>query len=389
MWKLSLAAFSACTLFLFNEAQLAENAKKQIPAPIVQTNAASSAAPKVQLALLLDTSGSMDGLIEQAKAQLWKMVNLLAFSEKNGQTPIVEIALYEYGNQGGDAAKGWVRQVLPMGSDLDLLSQKLFELRTNGGEEYCAWAISDALDQLPWTSTPGDLRAVIIAGNEPFNQGPVAVKPVCDKAASKYIIVNTIFCGDYKEGVRTGWQDCPLASNGKYMNINTDAKVVHIPTPYDDQIGRLNGQLNSTYVGYGAQAAAKKDLQVAQESNAGSLGAANTRERAASKMSKSYRNESWDLVDAQNADSTFIKKVDKDELPAPMRNLKPEERKAFVDSLSNTRASIQRQIIALNDSANVYIAKQKITETGEQSLDKVMLDALREQATKNGFKVKE
>ena len=32
----------------------------------------------IQMAILLDTSGSMDGLIEQAKAQLWKIVNELA-----------------------------------------------------------------------------------------------------------------------------------------------------------------------------------------------------------------------------------------------------------------------------------------------------------------------
>ncbi|MEK7483916.1 MAG: hypothetical protein AABZ60_06265, partial [Planctomycetota bacterium] len=31
--------------------------------------------PLIQMVILLDTSGSMDGLIEQAKTQLWKIVN--------------------------------------------------------------------------------------------------------------------------------------------------------------------------------------------------------------------------------------------------------------------------------------------------------------------------
>lgn len=40
----------------------------------------------IQLAILLDTSSSMDGLIDQAKSQLWKIVNELAVSKKNGKS---------------------------------------------------------------------------------------------------------------------------------------------------------------------------------------------------------------------------------------------------------------------------------------------------------------
>jgi len=34
--------------------------------------------PKIQAAILLDVSNSMDGLIDQAKNQLWNMVNVLS-----------------------------------------------------------------------------------------------------------------------------------------------------------------------------------------------------------------------------------------------------------------------------------------------------------------------
>jgi uncharacterized protein with von Willebrand factor type A (vWA) domain len=46
------------------------------------TEKTPDATAKIQVALLLDTSGSMDGLLEQAKSQLWKMVNELATSKK-------------------------------------------------------------------------------------------------------------------------------------------------------------------------------------------------------------------------------------------------------------------------------------------------------------------
>ena len=40
---------------------------------------------RIQLAILLDTSNSMDGLIGQAKSQLWKVVNELARARRNGK----------------------------------------------------------------------------------------------------------------------------------------------------------------------------------------------------------------------------------------------------------------------------------------------------------------
>jgi len=55
------------------------------------------AKPLVQVAVLLDTSNSMDGLINQARSQVWKIVNELVSSEKSGSKPLIEVALYEYG----------------------------------------------------------------------------------------------------------------------------------------------------------------------------------------------------------------------------------------------------------------------------------------------------
>lgn len=52
---------------------------------------------KIQVALLLDTSNSMDGLIEQAKSRLWNIVNTLTTLKYSGKTPTIEIALYNMG----------------------------------------------------------------------------------------------------------------------------------------------------------------------------------------------------------------------------------------------------------------------------------------------------
>ena len=146
---------------------------------------------KIQVALILDTSGSMDGLLEQAKSQLWKMVNELATSKKNGLTPSIELALYEYGKSTIVATEGYIKQLVPLSSDLDLVSEQLFALKTNGGDEYCGWAIKDATKELKWSDSNDDLKIIIIAGNEIFTQGSVDYRKACQSAISQGIVVNT------------------------------------------------------------------------------------------------------------------------------------------------------------------------------------------------------
>jgi len=100
----------------------------------------------IMIALLLDTSNSMDGLIDQAKSQLWRIVNELTSAKcKDGARPSVKIALYEYGNDNLSIRNGYVRLVNPLTSDLDLISEKLFSLTTNGGSEYCGYVIRQSL----------------------------------------------------------------------------------------------------------------------------------------------------------------------------------------------------------------------------------------------------
>ncbi|MBS0617303.1 MAG: VWA domain-containing protein, partial [Spirochaetes bacterium] len=121
--------------------------------------------PLVQVAILIDTSSSMDGLIDQARTQLWKIVNTLANGNREGKKPKIEIALYEYGNSGLSPEQNYIRQVLPFTANLDKVSEKLFELKTNGGEEYCGAVIKLALDELGWKKYDDVDLVVFIAGN--------------------------------------------------------------------------------------------------------------------------------------------------------------------------------------------------------------------------------
>ena len=358
------------------------------PANNPNTENQTTAAPKIQVALLLDTSGSMDGLIEQAKSQLWKMVNELATSKRDGKVPDIEIALYEYGKDEYAAKDGYIKQLVPLTTDLDLVSEQLFKLKTNGGSEFCGWVIKDAAKDLKWSKSNDDLKIIIIAGNEPFTQGEVDYKNSCKAAITDGIIVNTIFCGDCEEGVRTMWKDGADRADGKYMCINHNAAVVHIATPYDSEIVKLNEDLNKTYIAYGSKGREKKERQAVQDANAMTYSESNVAERAVSKSSKAYKNDDWDAVDAFKDNEQELSKLKDEDLPAEMKGMDAAQRKDFVDKKAKEREAVQTKIREVNEKREKYIADERKKQSGnsKNTLDEAMLGAVREQATKKNYK---
>lgn len=335
----------------------------------------------IMLALLLDTSNSMDGLIDQAKSQLWKIVNELAGARcSDGTRPGIRIALYEYGNDGLPASEGYVRLVSPLTSDLDVISEKLFSLTTNGGNEYCGYVINKSLKQLEWSASKADLKMIFIAGNEPFTQGSVPYQTACALAKEKDVVVNSIFCGSFSEGIETSWKRGADLTGGTYMSIEQDRRTVYIATPYDGKIDALNDRLNDTYIYYGQSGVRKKELQSAQDSNAERYGQANKVERAVSKSSHAYKNSSWDLVDAAKDDAKVITETKEEYLPEEMKGMTAEERKAYVSRKSAERTSIQKEIQVLNEKRKTYIAQQSAGNSDEAMLDATMIKAIKEKA---------
>ncbi len=347
---------------------------------------------RVQVALLLDTSSSMDGLIDQAKTQLWKVVNTFSDARRDGEAPQVEVALYEYGNQNLSVENQWIRQVQPLTRDLDSLSKSLFSLKTNGGEEYCGAVIQRSLADLKWDETKDTYKVIFIAGNEPFTQGSVDARKACRDAWEKGIVVNTIHCGNREEGMSGSWHDGAALAGGKFMVINQDRAVVSIPAPQDKPIAELSERLNQTYLGYGKDGAAGAAKQEEADKNAFS----HTKEgahvqRAVTKASANYSNATWDLVDAANAKKVDVTTLPADQLPPAMRELKPEERAAFVEKAAKERASIQEKIVTLNREREAFVAdemKKQAAQTNEKTLDQALVETTREQATARGYKFK-
>lgn len=339
----------------------------------------------IQLALLLDTSGSMDGLIEQAKSQLWKIVNELSRSKKDGRSVELYVALYEYGKQSIPADEGYLRNIVPFTQDLDLISDELFKLKTDGGEEFCGKVILNAVNNLQWKKSNDELKIIFIAGNEPFTQGDVDYKEACKKAVKSGIVVNTIFCGNYDEGIQTMWKDGADISDGKYMNIDHNAEIVHIDAPQDDEIIKLGQELNKTYIAFGNHGREKKELQEEQDANSMSLSNEVMVQRSVTKSGGQYKNATWDLVDAKKEGTIKIEELKDEDLPDEMKNMSLQERKNYLDQKEKERTQIQEKINKLNDARTKYVAKKLLENKNYNTLDAVMIKTIREQAQKKNY----
>ncbi len=329
-----------------------------------------------QIAILLDTSSSMDGLIDQAKSQLWKIVNELAEAEATGDAAAVEVAVYEYGNSGLSARAGFIRQVVPFTKDLDSVSEALFALRTNGGSEHAGQVIGRAVRDLGWSRKSGVYKAIFIAGNESFGQGPVDYRAAVRSAKTAGIFVNTIFCGSHQRGVASSWKDGATLAGGDYFAIDQDRVVVAMHAPQDNEIERLGRELSDTFVPMGSRGKKAKDRQRNAASAVRGLAGASV-ERAVFMAKPQYEGSAdWDAV-SQAAKGGSVKE---EALPAEYRAMDKKERDKVLKQKADKRSQIQAKIRKLNENRESFLEKKRAAAgPASSSLGKAVLDAVKVQ----------
>lgn len=344
--------------------------------------------PLVQVALLLDTSNSMDGLIGQARTQLWTIVNEIGRAKRGGKAPRLEVALIEYGNDRLAAGEGYIRTVLPFTDNLDDVSEKLFALTTNGGSEFCGQAIQQAASTLRWSPDPAVYKTIFIAGNEPFGQGTVDYRSTVGQAIGRGIVVNTIHCGSRDDGIAGQWADGAKRGEGSFSNIDQDRAIRVIRCPQDEKIEKLSIDINVTYVPYGPRGMAAAQNQVRQDANAAeNVAAAAPVQRAAAKAGANYQNAGWDLVDAVEEKRIDLATVDPSTLPEAMRKMTADERKAYVAEQARKRNAIRAEIAKLMAERSAYLAEQAKSPEAKDTLDAAIVGSVREQLKQRKYDV--
>jgi hypothetical protein len=339
----------------------------------------------VDLVIALDISGSMDGLIDSARQKLWDVVNLLAQAKP---TPILRVGLISYGSPNYGSQSGYVNIDSDLTTDLDSIYSKLFALRTNGGDEYVARAVRVGTRDMKWSpdgNGEGALKIIFVAGNEPANQDPqYAVETVVNEAKEKHIFVNTIYCGYETAGEAVGWRQVAALGKGKFAAIDQNHTVA-IATPMDDELSRLSGELNKTYVAYGAEGGRRAAAQMAQDKNAQGAGGSVAATRAIAKSTPLYSNDEWDLVDAAKKGKK-VAEMPATALPAPVAALPPEKREEYVREKAKEREKLQKQIADVSAKREAYLkTEKKKSKPGAAHLDDAFSDSIRSEAVMSGF----
>lgn len=364
-------------------------------APVKQPagpNGQFSGKPLVQVAILLDTSSSMDGLINQARTQIWRIVNEFVSSESKGKSPDIQVALYEYGNSELSPDKGYIRQLTPFTANLDTVSEMLFSLKTDGGDEYCGWVLKDAVQQLDWSPYADAYKAIFIAGNEPFTQGPVDFQESLRLAAARGIFVNTIYCGSMQRGIAEQWKTAADVAGGDYASISQEAQAQYVAAPQDAEISALSAQLSNTQVPMGAGGMRRQSVRSASRVKAiaasPSAGVESGIYNASPQSAKA--DAEWDAVAAIATGKKKAYELSAPDLPEELRNLPEEERVEKLEAMAKARKELQEKITTLNMERQKYLSEQQkqASKNAPKTLEQAMLDTIHKQGEKKGFKFK-
>jgi uncharacterized protein YegL len=204
---------------------------------------------RVEVVFVLDTTGSMGGLIAAAKEKIWSIASTLAQAK---QAPEISMGLVAYRDR-GDA---YVTQVIDLDKDLDSMYAKLMQFRADGGgdsPESVNQALGDATTKISWSQDADTYRVIFLVGDAPPHmdyQDDVKYPTTVAAAAAKGIVVNTIQCGGMRETVKP-WQEIAALGHGRYFTVDQAGSAVAVATPFDDKIATLAAELDSTRLYYG------------------------------------------------------------------------------------------------------------------------------------------
>ncbi len=352
-----------------------------------KTPAAPVASPEhraIDMAICLDTSGSMEQLIDAARTKIWTIVSDLGTAKP---LPTLRVALLTFGNQGNAEADGWVKVELPFTEDLDAVSQRLFALSTNGGEEYVGRVVASAT-RLGWNTDNESLKFIIVAGNESADQDTqVSFRSAVKEAISAGILVNSVYCGSPTDELAPAWREVATLADGQFAAIDMQNGTIHIATPFDDRLTELSTALNTTYLPFGADGTSAWANQRDQDLQASSVNSAVAAQRCMTKGGGLYSNSRWDLVDACEDTTMKLEDIPDSELPEAMRGKSIEEKRAIIAASKAKRTELQKQVTELGVQREKFVqeelAKQNVDAS--KSFDLALRQAIRSQASAKGF----
>jgi Mg-chelatase subunit ChlD len=340
----------------------------------------------LEMVFVIDTTGSMGGLIEGAKQKIWGIINEVMQKEAQPRVKVGLVAFRDHGDS-------YVTKVLPLTEDLDQVYSNLMDYNAAGGgdtPEAVGSALVDGVSKAGWSrSRPGLAQIIFLVGDAPpqYNGNEPNVLAITDKAAERNMIVNTIQCGTAAATAKV-WQEIAQRGQGKYFAIAQDGGVETIKTPYDDRLSELGRDIGGTYMAYGsedAKAQGEATLSEVESKMTASNTAAPTRaDRALNKaMNKdAYKNDLLQDIENGKAD---IESIKPEELPADLRAMATPDRAAEVKRRIGDRKKIREEILSLSKQRAAYLEEERKKAGKSGGFDAAVGNALSEQLKLKGI----
>lgn len=349
-------------------------------------------AARLEMVFVLDTTGSMGGLLDGAKQRIWGIVNEV-MQESH---PSVKIGLVAYRDHGDE----YITQVLPLTEDLDKVYATLMDYKPAGGgdtPEDVQAGLADGVYKAGWSPAAPDVaRIIFLVGDAPPHDDADETSgtvTIASQASQNGIIVNTIQCGS-STPTRDAWQAIARNGHGQYFAIAENGGVQTVATPYDEQMSTLVTRLSATFLpyGFGAGAAGEiKRAEVAREVGAIEARIASTAPSSAKAeraVNKAISSEAYvgDLLQSLENGSVKLEDVNPVELPADLQSLSPAARQQEIESRLAWRRDLRAQILELSKARDTFINAERKKRGGGAGFDVVVGKALKEQITKEKIK---
>ena len=228
----------------------------RLPGHEVDATDQCQARPRMEVVFVLDTTGSMSGMIAGAKQKIWAIANKLKSAQP---TPEIRFGLVGYRDRGDE----YVSRVFGLTDNLDDVYCHLNEFEAQGGgdePESVNAALHQAVRDMQWSTDANVLRVVFLVGDAPPHmdyQDDVKYPTTCRLANQKGILINTLQCGRLR-GTERVWREIAAKTNGTYAAILQDGGSIKMETSYDPEIIRLNLQLSATIIPFGSATEQKK-----------------------------------------------------------------------------------------------------------------------------------
>ena len=340
----------------------------------------------IEVAFVLDTTGSMSGLIEGAKRKIWSIANQLASAEQGAE---VRFALIGYRDR-GDA---YVTQIHDLTNDIDAVYARLMQFQADGGgdgPESVNQALHEAVTRLDWSTSKDTYRVIFLVGDAPPHldyQDDVRYDRSVRLARQRDIAVNAIQCGEWTETAQI-WREIASLGMGTYAAIAQDGGMATIATPLDDELAKLNRELAGTVLAYGREDERREADEKVRNALRAEAPAAADRLAYLSKASDgAVVTGSKDLV-AEAAAGASVASVAPEALPERLREMPAEKRQAYVDGQLAKRKAMQSRIAEVTAERDAYLAEEeaKARAAGrDDAFDQKVNDAIKAQAARKGI----